>query len=168
MQRILVDEIAGKSRLPLLSKKLREGFDAALAGMRSTPGVEVMVAGDDSEAPDPTVLVTTSEAVRERSTILEQEMFGPAAVVVEYGPGEDLSSLARLMDGQLTATVHAEPDEDVSVLLSELRPVALELLAHRGDCQLCPAPRRPVSRHHGNNHFCGNSGDWPVHAAGCL
>ncbi|MFJ4286159.1 aldehyde dehydrogenase (NADP(+)) [Paenarthrobacter nicotinovorans] len=121
VQQILQEDIAGKPRRPLLSKKLREGFDGALAGMRSTPGVDVLVAGSDAEEPQPTVLVTTSEAVRARPVILEQEMFGPAAVVVEYQPGEDLAALAQLMDGQLTATVHAEADEDVSILLGELR-----------------------------------------------
>lgn len=121
VQRILKEEISGKPRRPLLSKKLREGFDHALESVRSTPGVDVLVAGDDAEEPQPTVLVTTSDDVRARPAILEQEMFGPAAVVVQYRPGEDLSSLARLMEGQLTATLHAEPEEDVSILLADLR-----------------------------------------------
>lgn len=125
---LLRTEIADKPRRPLLSKKLREGFDSALEGMRSTPGVDVLVDGDDSETPHPTLLVTTAERVRERPAILEQEMFGPAAVVVTYHPGEDLPSLARLLDGQLTATVHGEPDEDVAALLDELRERSGRLL----------------------------------------
>lgn len=118
---ILNREVAGKPRRPLLSGKLREGFDRALETVRTTPGVDVLLAGDDSEAPHPTVLKTTADHVREHPGILEQEMFGPAAVVVEYQPGDDLISLAGMMEGQLTATVHAEPHEDVSDLLSTLR-----------------------------------------------
>ncbi|WP_217376559.1 aldehyde dehydrogenase (NADP(+)) [Paenarthrobacter ureafaciens] len=125
---ILNREVEGKPRRPLLSGKLREGFDGALETVRSTPGVDVMVAGDDSEAPHPTVLTTTADRVREQPGILEQEMFGPASVVVEYQPGDDLTSLARMLEGQLTATVHAEPHEDVSDLLSTLRERAGRLL----------------------------------------
>jgi NADP-dependent aldehyde dehydrogenase len=125
---ILNREVAGKPRRPLLSPKLREGFDGALETVRSTPGVEVVVAGDDSEAPHPTVLKTTASRVREQPGILEQEMFGPAAVVVEYQPGQDLTSLAEMLEGQLTATVHGEPHEHVSALLSTLRERAGRLL----------------------------------------
>ncbi|MGC7153456.1 aldehyde dehydrogenase (NADP(+)) [Paenarthrobacter ureafaciens] len=125
---ILEQEVAGKPRRPLLSAKLREGFDGALETVRSTPGVKVIVAGDDSEAPRPTVLTTTADRVREQPGILEQEMFGPAAVVVKYQPGDDLTSLAGMLEGQLTATVHAEPHEDVSDLLSTLRERAGRLL----------------------------------------
>ncbi|UOD81558.1 aldehyde dehydrogenase (NADP(+)) [Paenarthrobacter ureafaciens] len=118
---ILKREVAGKPRRPLLSPRLREGFDRAVETVRAAPGVDVLLAGDDSEAPHPTILKTTADHVRKHPGILEQEMFGPAAVVVEYHPGDDLVSLAGLMVGQLTGTVHAEPHEDVSDLLSTLR-----------------------------------------------
>lgn len=118
---LLQRELAGKQSAPLLSPKLREGFDGALEAVRSAPGVAVMVAGDDSEAPRPTVLMATAESVKERPELLEQEMFGPATLVVRYTPGTDLAELAALMEGQLTATVHAEPDEDLGELLAVLR-----------------------------------------------
>jgi acyl-CoA reductase-like NAD-dependent aldehyde dehydrogenase len=118
---LLQRELEAKHSAPLLSPKLREGFDGALQAVRSAPGVTVMVAGDESEAPRPTVLMTTAEAVKERPELLEQEMFGPATLVVQYAPDTDLTELAALMEGQLTATVHAEPDEDLGALLAVLR-----------------------------------------------
>jgi NADP-dependent aldehyde dehydrogenase len=72
--------------------------------------------------------VTTADEVRQRPEILEQEMFGPATLVIRYSPGTDLAELAGLLDGQLTATVHAESDEDLARLLSVLRERSGRLL----------------------------------------
>lgn len=125
---LLRRELGTKQVSPLLSPKLREGFDKALSAVRSAPGVDVLVTGDDSEAPRPTVLVTTADEVRQRPEILEQEMFGPATLVIRYRPGTDLAELAALLDGQLTATVQAEPGEDVNDLLAVLRERSGRLL----------------------------------------
>ncbi|MDQ0662187.1 acyl-CoA reductase-like NAD-dependent aldehyde dehydrogenase [Arthrobacter ulcerisalmonis] len=125
---ILRKELAPKPASLLLSPKLREEFDKALNSVRSTPGVEVIVPGDDSAAPRPTVLFATADEVWQRPEILEQEMFGPATLVVGYPPGADLPALARLLEGQLTATVQADPDEDVAELLTELQERAGRLL----------------------------------------
>jgi NADP-dependent aldehyde dehydrogenase len=118
---LLQRELDAKTVAPLLSPKLREGFDAALQTVRSTPGVDVLVRGDESEAPRPTVFATTAEAVLAQPGLLEQEMFGPATVLIQYRPGTDLAVLAASLEGQLTATVHGEPDEDLDELLTVLR-----------------------------------------------
>jgi len=125
---ILHRELASKPASPLLSPKLREGYDKALTSVQSIPGVEVLVPGDESVAPRPTVLLTTADDIRQRPEILEQEMFGPATLVIGYRPGTDLAALGRLLDGQLTATVQADPEEDVSELLTELRERSGRLL----------------------------------------
>ncbi|MFM9373678.1 aldehyde dehydrogenase (NADP(+)) [Streptomyces sp. Da 82-17] len=105
---------------PLLNPRLREGYGQALAAARNVTGIEVAVPGDEAEAPRPTVLTTTAESVRDHPDLLEHEMFGPAAVVVTYRPDDRLPDLAALFGGQLTATVHAEPHEDVADLLAAL------------------------------------------------
>ena len=126
--KLLEHELAAKQSTPLLSPKLREGFDSALHAVQAAPGVKVLVAGDESEAPRPTVLTTTAEAIRQKPELLEQEMFGPATLVVQYPQDTDLAELAALLEGQLTATVHAEPDEDLGALLSVLRERSGRLL----------------------------------------
>lgn len=118
---VLGHELAGMHPTPLLSPRLREGFDAALAGVRNTEGVDVLIQGNDDEAPAPTVLATTADTVRQRPELLEQEMFGPATLVITYKPGTDLTELASLIHGQLTATVQAQPEEDLGGLLAVLR-----------------------------------------------
>jgi NADP-dependent aldehyde dehydrogenase len=118
---LLQQELETKTVAPLLSPKLREGFDAALDKVRSASGVDVLVQGDESEAPRPTVLATTAEAVLAEPELLEQEMFGPATLLIRYRPGTNLAELAALLEGQLTATVHGEPEEKLDELLTVLR-----------------------------------------------
>ncbi|AUI51928.1 aldehyde dehydrogenase (NADP(+)) [Arthrobacter crystallopoietes] len=119
--RLLERELEGKPVAPLLSPRLREGYDSALAGVRDTEGVQVLIQGNDDDAPSPTVLSTSADAVRERPELLEQEMFGPATLLIGYKPGSDLAELAALLQGQLTATVQAEPEEELGDLLTVLR-----------------------------------------------
>jgi acyl-CoA reductase-like NAD-dependent aldehyde dehydrogenase len=125
---LLAQELQSVAVAPLLSPKLREGFDASLKNVRSLPGVEVLVQGDEAEAPRPTVLATTADAVMAAPEILEQEMFGPATLVIQYRPGTNLAQLASLLEGQLTATVHGEPDEDLHELMTVLRERAGRLV----------------------------------------
>ena len=119
--RVMGAQVAQVPRLPLLNARLRSGFDAVLHTMTATDGVEVVVRGDEAEAPAPTVLMTTAEVVRANPAILEQEMFGPATLVIRYEPGEDLAALATLLTGQLTASVQAEAEEDITPLLTALQ-----------------------------------------------
>jgi acyl-CoA reductase-like NAD-dependent aldehyde dehydrogenase len=125
---VLRRELEDKHLSQLLSPKLRAGFEESLQAVRAMPGVTVLVPGDNAEAPRPTVLGTTAEDVRQRPGILEQEMFGPATLVIRYRPGTDLAELAALLEGQLTATVQAEPGEDVAELLAVLRERSGRLL----------------------------------------
>ncbi|MDQ0693312.1 aldehyde dehydrogenase (NADP(+)) [Arthrobacter sp. W4I7] len=118
---LLQQELETKTAAPLLSPKLREGFDTALNRVQSAPGVDVLVQGDDAEAPRPTVLATTAEQVLANPELLEQEMFGPATLLIRYRRGTDLAELAALLEGQLTATVHGEPEEKLDELLTVLR-----------------------------------------------
>ncbi|QLH20109.1 aldehyde dehydrogenase (NADP(+)) [Streptomyces sp. Rer75] len=118
---VLRTELGTKPRTELLTPNLREGFDTALASVRALPTVDELIAGDDAEAPHPTVLITTSEDVRNDATVLEQEIFGPATVIVQYRSEGELEELASLLGGQLTATIQAESDEQLTGLVSALR-----------------------------------------------
>ncbi|GEB64210.1 aldehyde dehydrogenase [Sinomonas atrocyanea] len=116
----LAPALEGHAPALLLTPSLRDGFGDAVAALQATEGVDVLIAGSDDEAPRPTLLRTTAERVRQNPRILEQEMFGPATLIVSYRPGTDLCELASLLDGQLTATVHAEPQEDPADLVAVL------------------------------------------------
>ena len=112
----------------LLSERLHEGYADAVRNLRDTAGVQVLVDGGFAETPSPTVLQTTAAAVRNDPSILWQEMFGPASLVVEYGDESELPALAELLEGQLTATLQAEPDDDVSDLAAGLADISGRVL----------------------------------------
>lgn len=66
----------------------------------------------------PLVTWLSSESVR-------HEIFGPATVVLHCASAADYEAVARSLDGQLTATVHAEPADEATA------SALLALLAHR-------------------------------------
>jgi NADP-dependent aldehyde dehydrogenase len=113
---------------PLLSERLHEGYAGAVRKLQAVPGVEVLVDGDFAEAPAPTVLGTTAAAVRDDPSILRQEMFGPASLVVEYGDESELPALAELLEGQLTTTLQAETNDDVADLAARLTDISGRVL----------------------------------------
>jgi len=66
----------------------------------------------------PTVARCSAEFLCSQPELVE-EVFGPFAVLVSYSPNTDLVSVAdTLFDGVLTATIHAQPDEDIADLVS--------------------------------------------------
>lgn len=121
LRRVLSPELDGKELAPLLSPKLRAGFDAARAKISGAQGVNAIIAGDEGEEPRPTVFRTSTADVRSRPDLLQEEMFGPATLIVEYESEAELAELASLIEGQLTTTIQAEPDEDLTDLLAVLR-----------------------------------------------
>lgn len=128
VRQVLSGALADFSAARLLSPRLHEGYRQSVQDLRGTTGVETLVEGDFDEAPAPTVLQTTSAAVRRDPSILRQEMFGPASLVVEYGDESELLELTGLLEGQLTTTLQAEPDDDVSDLAARLTDISGRVL----------------------------------------
>ena len=56
---------------------------------------------------------------------MQSEVFGPGALLVECNSPEEFLEVARVLEGQLTATVHASEEE-----LSQMKPL-LHLLEDR-------------------------------------
>jgi acyl-CoA reductase-like NAD-dependent aldehyde dehydrogenase len=125
---LLSDALAGFVPAELLSGRLHDGYRQAVGQLRDTAGVDVLVQGDFTATPAPTVLHTTAAAVRREPGILRQEMFGPASLVVEYRDESELAALAGLLEGQLTTTLQAEPEDDVAELAERLTDISGRLL----------------------------------------
>lgn len=104
----------------LLTPGLRESFGAVRDEVAALDRVEVLIPGSDDEIPSPTVLTVDSERVRQNPEVLHREMFGPATVLVRYRDAAELPELASLMEGQLTATVHADDGDDTAALVDTL------------------------------------------------
>lgn len=104
----------------LLTPGLRESFLRERNEAAAMDGVETLVAGSDDEAPAPMVLAVDAETVIRTPDILRRELFGPATVLVRYRTPAELPELAEAMEGQLTATIHADDDDDVAALVDTL------------------------------------------------
>lgn len=124
----LADALSGSAGTEMLSDGLHRSFQESLDAVSSEDGVAVVVAGTDEPVPGPTVLGTTSAAVRANPAILHREMFGPASLVVQYESQAEFAELAGLIEGQLTATLQAEDDEELTALAETLREKSGRLL----------------------------------------
>jgi acyl-CoA reductase-like NAD-dependent aldehyde dehydrogenase len=113
----------------LLTPRLRDSFDGSLDDLVNSPGFELVIGGrTDRDVPAITILRTDSEAILASPNVLQHEMFGPASVIVEYRSSADLLRLAALLEGQLTSTIHAEPEEDLTELILILRAASGRVL----------------------------------------
>ncbi|MBI0295942.1 aldehyde dehydrogenase (NADP(+)) [Streptomyces sp. PRKS01-29] len=120
----LVDELPGAvpgTPLTLLNERVRTSYASALRELRDTAGVHVLVSGGhDGADPSPTVLCTTSAALLADPEALIREVFGPAALVVEYAAESELLEVAKALGGQLTASIQGEDDDTVATELIRL------------------------------------------------
>ncbi len=91
----------------MLNPRLEEGFAASTETMAGLPGVKQAQAGPANEQGVTARVFTASLAdVVAAPQALDEEMFGPAGLVVEYGSDLiGLLELLRTVPGQLTGTV---------------------------------------------------------------
>jgi len=92
------------------------------------------------------LLVSDSKTFR-ADHMLHQEIFGPATLLVRCGSKDDLIELASELEGQLTATIHAEPEESALAqdLVNQLREKAGRIVWNGYPTGVEVAP----SMHHG-------------------
>ncbi|MBA2951758.1 hypothetical protein [Streptomyces himalayensis] len=100
----------------MINKAAGDGEGSALVAMErlsAVPGVRTLVAAAPAPAPTAgaSVLSVPLDTMRTHPEALLTECFGPASLVVEYEHEADLAPLIEQLEGQLTATIHAEDDE---------------------------------------------------------
>ncbi|MCU1472810.1 aldehyde dehydrogenase (NADP(+)) [Amnibacterium sp.] len=114
----------------MLTPHLRDAFRTSVADFHRLPASRVLLDAqsrlDDAEAA--TLFAITAEALLAEPEILQREMFGPASVVVEYSHPGQLIELAKAVDGQLTAGIHADAEDDVHDLARVLAEKAGRLV----------------------------------------
>jgi NADP-dependent aldehyde dehydrogenase len=126
-----VGERVAPDAKPLLNERIGTGFRDRLQAVAGHPGVTVVAGGQEPADPAlaaPVVLSTTLDAVLDDPDVLLDEVFGPATLVVGYDALDQVRDALAVVPGSLTATVHAEPDDDVRDLLRDLSQVAGRVL----------------------------------------
>jgi NADP-dependent aldehyde dehydrogenase len=117
------DAVAASAPAPMLTSRIAASYRDGLTRLAAHPAAEVIARGADS--PGGTwgsamlVAVPADEFLASRE--LQDEVFGAASVIVRAASADQLLDVARAMEGQLTASVHATaPDE---ALASRLLPI---------------------------------------------
>ncbi|MBD7957661.1 aldehyde dehydrogenase (NADP(+)) [Microbacterium sp. Sa4CUA7] len=121
--------VTGIAGGPLLTDRITEAFPSGVEALTADPAVEVVATG--AETPDgarPIVLATDADAVAARPETLLEECFGPVTLLVRYDGADDLHRALRAVPGALTATLHAEPGDDVARTLALLQERAGRVL----------------------------------------
>ena len=105
--------IAAAQTGAMLTGRISEAYQKGADQMAHTAGVETLGQGTSSEGSAPAtayVFRTTAENFMKHNT-LSEEVFGPSTLHVAAQNKEELLTLARQLDGHLTATLHATDDD---------------------------------------------------------
>lgn len=109
------DRIQGTAGQTMLTPAIARAYERGTAALARFSGVETVaqgLTGDTQNAPAPQLFVTDSATFRAEPS-LQDEVFGPAALIVRYTGIDEACELAGRLKGQLTATIHAaDTDHD--------------------------------------------------------
>jgi len=104
----------------LLNQRVHDALLEAVERLASTPHVDELTAPRDLPGPgfrhQPGAYQAPASAVAAGSPLLE-EHFGPVVVFLRYGSAGELRAALGQLDGQLTASLHVQPGEDVRELV---------------------------------------------------
>jgi len=96
---------------PMLSASTRASYGEGLALVGGMPGVETLVMGSPEtglgKASATAALFRCSADVFRKNPPLHEEVFGPCTLLVECASLDDMIPAVEVLEGQLTATIHA-------------------------------------------------------------
>jgi NADP-dependent aldehyde dehydrogenase len=97
----------------MLTQAIAHGYETGRQRASAIPGVEVIAGGGSATAP--TVLAADAATLLAHGELLD-EVFGPVTVLVRYRDAAALDAALGMLEGSLTMTLHAEPEEDIAGL----------------------------------------------------
>jgi NADP-dependent aldehyde dehydrogenase len=106
LQDELVEAASGVGQARMLNDRIQQGFTSGLARLEQVDGVRVWSSGEGA-----TLLQTTVPGLLARRDEILEECFGPVSIVVEYADEVELLSGVEAFGGNLTATIHGEPED---------------------------------------------------------
>ncbi|TJY69677.1 aldehyde dehydrogenase (NADP(+)) [Arthrobacter sp. CAU 1506] len=108
--------VSGAHGQTMLSPAIATSYQDGIAAL-DHPGVEPLAAGlpgDTFNAPAPALFRTTVHHFMQTPD-LQEEVFGSAALLVEYADAAELREALEGLHGQLTATIHSAPADGTVV-----------------------------------------------------
>jgi NADP-dependent aldehyde dehydrogenase len=113
----------------MLSQGILKNYEQGVNRLLQTTGVARLADGGDATGrAQPSVFMADADILKEPGHPLESEVFGPATVLVALNNYQELLDIVPCLNGQLTASLFAEPVE-----LENCQPLvtALESIAGR-------------------------------------
>ena len=110
----------------LLTPSIAEGFGAGVQQLLALDGARV-VAGVVGGTEPLVIAVDAATAAAHADTVLG-EVFGPVTVLIGYRDDAELHGVIDELEGSLTATVHAEADDEVSAVVDRFGDLAGRVL----------------------------------------
>ncbi|MES9609525.1 aldehyde dehydrogenase family protein [Actinomadura sp. NPDC000929] len=127
----LAEGIAARLReaagAPMLNERISSGYLAAAGSLGARPGVRRLVWPQEEDALTPRLLTMDLAAFQADIDAAAEECFGPLGLVVTYERLADLAGVVAALPGQLTSSLHAEPEE-----AGELEALAAVLAGRSG------------------------------------
>jgi NADP-dependent aldehyde dehydrogenase len=122
------ERLRGVSEGTMLDEGIRRRYLEGVAELSAHVAVESACM---EEGVRPALFITSGAEFLQRPE-LREELFGPAAVAVRCTDEAEMEAVARILEGQLTATVHFEPSDTEAVrqLLPLLVRMAGRVLAN--------------------------------------
>ena len=116
--------VAAQKVGPLLNKAIASRFNEAISSLSKSKEIKVITgtANTDGFGVTPTIFVVNWDDVKNNRGLLE-EHFGPTSVIIR-APFTQFLSVAKLMEGQLGAALHAVAGENVKELVAQLSQIA--------------------------------------------
>jgi alpha-ketoglutaric semialdehyde dehydrogenase len=103
--------LSGVAACPLLTPSIQAAYLAGTAAYATHAGVQTVERQDSAAGMHRAQLFQTTLEAFGSSPELSHEVFGPVSLVVRYADVGRLSTVLESLEGQLTATLHAEPSE---------------------------------------------------------
>ncbi len=95
----------------MLNERISSGYLAAAGALGARPGVRRLVWPDERDALSPRLLTMDLAAFKADIDAAAEECFGPLGLVVTYDGLDEVADAVAALPGQLTASLHAEPEE---------------------------------------------------------
>jgi NADP-dependent aldehyde dehydrogenase len=125
----LASAVSAASTGPMLNDRIRQSYLDTTAKLTLTP-LASGTAGDGAWSVPPQTWRLDLESFAAQREHLNEEMFGPAGLVITYSDLDALAAVVSTLDGTLTAAIHATGDETpaAAAIADALRPLAGRLI----------------------------------------
>lgn len=102
----------------LLTDAIDDAFTGGWAQLGEIDGLTRLVDSRDGAEGVTPGLALANVATFLAEPRLREELFGPATLLVEYSALDEVYTALALLEGSLTGTIHAEPNENIEELVS--------------------------------------------------